>query len=412
MRGRSGKGTAGFALALLIGLVVFAGLFALGYFPRKHREGITLAAADQERTSLPVVTVARVERAKTNSVLQLPGNVQAIGETPVYARAEGYITKRHVDIGDRVTKGQVLVEIEAPEIEQQLRQAKARVAQTQASLKQAQANLMQSAANLKLAEQTVKRWSDLVKNGILSKQEGDEKQAILEARQADQHSAQANIGVAEENIRAAEAEVRRLEEVKGFEKVTAPFDGVITVRNCAVGNLITPSAIASGRELFRLADNSRLRVFVNVPEVFVPAIRVGQVAELSLQEYPGRVFRGSVARLANALDNTSRTMVTEIQVVNEKNALLPGMFAQVRMTNVRRDPPLVIPGDTLLGRTEGPMVAIVQAGDSVHFQKIEVGRDYGAQVEVLHGLNGSETLIVNPGDEIREGTKVRVAPGR
>jgi membrane fusion protein (multidrug efflux system) len=389
-------------------LIVLTGLFVTGYLPQKRREEGIVAASNQEKITLPVVSVVTVQRSAAKAQVELPGNVQALGETPVYARAEGYIVKRYVDIGDHVKAGQVLVEIDAPELDQQRKQAQARVAQTRAALTQAQAAQRQAAANLKLAETTLGRWRDLVNQGILSKQEGDEKQATSDARRADLESAHANINAATENIHAAEADLQRLMQLQSFEKVTAPFAGIITARNCAVGNLITPAALSTGRDLFRLADISRLRVFVSVPEVFVPAIKVGQTAELTLQEYPGRKFTGSIFRTANSLDTGTRTLLTEVQVVNPDGALMPGMFAQVTMANSRQNPPLMVPGDTLLTRSDGQHVAVVGQGNTVHLKKVQVGRDNGSEVEILSGLNGDERLVVNPTDEIRESAKVEI----
>jgi RND family efflux transporter, MFP subunit len=406
-----GPGEAGSARAVVLItclLIVLTALFFAGYLPRKHREEGIVTAANREKAALPVVSVVTVRRSPAQSQLELPGNVQALGETPVYARAEGYIVKRYVDIGDRVKAGQILVAIDAPELDQQRRQAQARLAQSRAALTQSQAAQRQAASNMKLAETTLGRWRDLVNQGILSKQEGDEKQAAFEARRADLEAGQANVNAANENIHAAEADLQRLMQMQSFEKVTAPFAGIITARNCDVGNLITPAALATGRELFRLADISRIRVFVSVPEVFVPAVRVGQTAELTLQAYPGRKFAGTIFRTSNALDTGTRTLTVEVQVPNPDGALMPGMFAQVTMANSSRNPSLIAPGDTLLSRSDGQHVAVVGADSIVHHKKVQVGRDSGSDVEILSGLNGDERLVVNPTDEVRDGAKVEI----
>jgi len=392
-----------FLLAVVLALV---GLFYVGWAPRQRQIDLVTAEAKADSKEVPVVTVASVKITEKPADLLLPATVAAIGETPVYARAEGYIVKRYADIGDYVKKGQVLVQIDAPEQDQQLRQARSRLDQLKASLGQVQAQVMVTDANLKLAQVTSQRQEQLVREGILSKQAGDESTAQLAARQADKAVAEANINVARENIKAQEAEVQRIVELTVFQKVTAPFDGLITVRNCAVGNLITTASLQAGRELFRLSDIGTLRVFVNVPQQNVDDVIVGQKATITLQDMPLAKFVGKVTRTANSLDVTTRTLLAEVQVLNQGRTLLPGMYARAQLEGHRLKRMLLIPGDTLLTPAGGPQVATVKGG-KVKFIKVEVGRDYGLEIEVIKGLTGDEVLVVNPSDDVREGAPVR-----
>jgi len=391
-------------LAVVLGLV---GLFYAGWIPRQRQIDLVSAEAKADSKEIPVVTVASVKVTEKPADLLLPATVSGIGETPVYARAEGYIVKRHVDIGDYVKKGQVLVEIDSPEQDQQLRSARSRLEQLKASLGQVQAQTQVAEANLKLAEVTSKRLLQLVREGVMSAQAGDESSAQLAARQADLAAAQANVNVARENIKAQEAEVQRITELTAFQKVTAPFEGLITVRNCAVGNLITTASLQAGRELFRLSDISTLRVFVNVPQQNVNDVMTGQKAIITIQDLPKVRFLGTVSRTSNSLDVGTRTLLAEIQVKNQGRTLLPGMYARAQIEGHTLKRMVLIPGDTLLTPAGGPQVATVLKGGKVKFVKVEVGRDYGLEIEVTSGLNGDEILVVNPSDDVRNGATVR-----
>ncbi len=391
-------------LTVVLGLV---GLFYAGWIPRQRQIDLVSAEAKADSKEIPVVTVASVKVTEKPADLLLPATVSGIGETPVYARAEGYIVKRHVDIGDYVKKGQVLVEIDSPEQDQQLRSARSRLEQLKASLGQVQAQTQVAEANLKLAEVTSKRLLQLVREGVMSAQAGDESSAQLAARQADLAAAQANVNVARENIKAQEAEVQRITELTAFQKVTAPFEGLITVRNCAVGNLITTASLQAGRELFRLSDISTLRVFVNVPQQNVNDVMTGQKATITIQDLPKVRFLGTVSRTSNSLDIGTRTLLAEIQVKNQGRTLLPGMYARAQIEGHTLKRMVLIPGDTLLTPAGGPQVATVLKGGKVKFVKVEVGRDYGLEIEVTSGLNGDEILVVNPSDDVRNGATVR-----
>ncbi len=393
-------------LFLLVVVAALVGLFFVGWMPRQRQIDAVSAEAKADSKEIPVVTVASVKVTEKPADLLLPATVSAIGETPVYARAEGYIVKRFADIGDYVKKGQVLVQIDSPEQDQQLRQARSRLDQLKASLSQVQAQTQVAEANLKLAVVTAKRLQQLVQEGVMSPQAGDESTAQLAARQADRAVADANVSVARENIKAQEAEVQRITELTTFQKVTAPFEGLITVRNCAVGNLITTASLQAGRELFRLSDISILRVFVNVPQQNVDDVLTGQKATITIQDLPKAKFLGTVTRTSNSLDVGTRTLLAEVQVKNDGRTLLPGMYARAQLEGQRLKRMLLIPGDTLLTPAGGPQVATVKSG-KVKFVKVEVGRDYGLEIEITSGLTGDEILVVNPSDDVRDGAPVR-----
>jgi RND family efflux transporter MFP subunit len=298
----------------------------------------------------------------------------------------------------------LLAEIDSPELDEQVRQAEAGVSQTKAALVGAEKLLRQAEARRNLARVTAERWRVLVQKGVVSRQEADQRDADLEAQQAAVESAQASVKAAEDNVRASEANLRRLAEMQGFEKVTAPFAGIITARNVDIGSLIPASG---GTPLFRMAQIDRLRIMVDVPQTSAAFVRVGGAAEVTLQELPGRRFTGRISRTANALEASTRTLPTEVEVANPQGILLPNMFAQVRLLKVGAAPAALIPGDALIVRPNGTQVAIVTAGNRIHFQPIEVGRDFGQVTEVRAGLSGDEVVVVNATDDVREGAQVK-----
>lgn len=387
----------GIALLLVV-------LFVVGYLPRHQREKELAKNVEEKKESLPEVSVTRVKVAPANSDLLLPGNITPVTEAVLNARADGYLRRRYVDIGDHVRKGQVLADIEAPELDQQVQQARASLAQTQAALSRTQHALTQARANLHLAEVTVQRWKTLVDRGVVSRQEFDQKQADYEAQQASVESARADVRAAEENVRASEANLKRLQNLQSYEHITAPFAGIITARNVDVGSLISSNG---NTPVFRMAQIDTLRIMVDVPEQSSPYIRVGEPAQITLQEFAGRRFSGRVSRTANALDANTRTLPTEVQVPNPQHLLLPNMYAQVTLTGVRTERAILIPGDALLVRPNGTQVAVLKEGNRVHFQHVEVGRDYGPEIEIRQGLTGGEYVLVNPTDDAREGAEVK-----
>jgi RND family efflux transporter MFP subunit len=389
-------------LALTLAALIVVGFFA-GYLPRQKREEVLAAESKENSLSLPSVNFARVERSSGNTELVLPGNIQAVTEAPILARATGYIRKRYVDIGDRVKGGQVVAEVEAPELDQMILQAKASIETAQSAEQQARAAIDQGRANENLAKVTSERWDNLQKRGVVSKQENDTYQAQYKAQQANVQALEKAVMAAQSNVRAVQANLARLEQLKTYQTVRAPFEGVITVRNVDTGALVNEGNTL----LFRIAQTGTLRAYVNLPQTEADSVRPGQRATLTIAELTGRKFEGTVTRTSNALDPATRTLLTEVQVGNPGGVLLPGMFAQVDLSVPRKNPPLVIPGDTLVVRSDGPQVAVIGADDTVHFTRIQLGRDYGDKLEVLSGLEEGQRLAVNPSDLVREGAKVK-----
>lgn len=393
--------------AILLGLTVLIviGFFA-GYLPRQKRiTQITEEASAQER-SLPRVEVIQVERSAGESGLQLPATIQALAEAPILARADGYLARRLVDIGDRVKTGQPLAEIDAPELDAQVRQAKANVEQTRASMEQATAMLEQGRSDMELAKVTSERWARLATQGVVSRQDNDQYQAQYRSKAAQVQALEKAIAVQRSSIAVAEAAVSRLERMQSYRTVKAPFDGVITLRNVDVGALVN----TGNTLLFRIAQTGAMRAYVNVPQAHANSVRAGQTAQLSVSSLPGRSFPGTVIRSAGALDPASRTMLVEVNVPNEGNLLLPGMYAQVDLGGTRPASPIVIPSDALILRAEGAQVAVVGPNHTLQLRKIAVGRDYGSRLEVSSGLEEGETIVANPGDVAHDGMQVEAVP--
>jgi RND family efflux transporter MFP subunit len=388
-------------IALGVALLIVAG-FLVGYIPLRKRETVIRNQAREQEQALPRVDVLEVGRSSAKSDLVLPGNIQAVTEAPILARADGYVKSRMVDIGDRVRAGQPLAEIEAPELDQQVQQAQANLEQTEAALEQALANQRQGKANTELARVTADRWKNLAAKGVVSRQENDQYQAQYQAQVANLDALDKAVTAARSNISAAEANLSRLNDVRSYRVVKAPFDGIVTLRNVDVGALVN----AGNTMLYRLAQTNVLRAYVNVPQTNADSIRAGQTAQLTVSNLPGRRFTGTVARTANSLDPNSRTMLVEVQVENRDGALLPGMYALVDLSSPRANPPLLLPGDALIVRADGTQVAVVRLDHTIHFQKIQVGRDYGDKLEVISGLAQGDLVIANPSDTVREGVKV------
>jgi RND family efflux transporter MFP subunit len=390
------------AVVLMVAALAVAGYF-FGYKPRQQREAVLAAESHSAGATLPLVNVQTVSRSATESSLVLPGNIQAVTEAPILARASGYIKKRSVDIGDRVKSGQVLAEIEAPELQQQIRQALATVDQANAAIQQAQASLEQGRSNLHLAQVTKDRWQKLFDKGVVSRQENDTYQAQYQAQESNVQALEKAVTAAQSNAAAAQANVARLRELQGYQTVRAPFAGVITLRNVDDGVLVNEGQTL----LFRIAQVDRLRTYLNVPQSDAENIHVGQTATLQVSDLGGRTLTGSVTRTANALDPSSRTLLVEVQVANPNGTLMPGMYTQVDLAVPRKSPPLTIPGDTLVIRGDGPQVAVISRDGTVHYQRIKLGRDFGDHLEVLEGLEEGQWVAVNPGDEVREGATVK-----
>jgi RND family efflux transporter MFP subunit len=386
----------------LLAVALIAVAFLAGYLPMQHRRSVVIAETHREEEALPRVQVVPVQREGTNSALQLPGNIQAITEAPILARTDGYMKARLVELGDHVKAGQMLAELDAPEVEEQLRAARATLDQTRAALDQAEANVQQGKSDLELAKVSAQRWGDLAKSGIAAQQDNDKYRLEYQSKIANVNALEKALNVQKSGIAAAEANVARMENLKSYKYVKAPFDGVITLRNVDTGALVS----AGSTLLFRIAQTDKLRTYVSVPQTWVTSVHPGQAAVVRVAGLPGREFPGTVARTANALDPTSRTLLVEVNVPNPAGALLPGMSAQVDLNAPRHNAPLVIPADALVIRSNGSEVAVVRPDKTVHIQKIEVGRDYGDRLEVLQGLEEGATVIQNPGDVVREGMKV------
>lgn len=389
-------------MMLVLAAALFAVAFFAGYLPHHQRDLQVIADSNVQNDALPDVSVVATVKASGIGDLVLPGNIQAVTEAPILARADGYVKRREVDIGDRVTAGQLLAEVEAPDLDQQVRQAQAAVEQAQADLARANAALEQGKANESIAKVTATRWDNLVKRGAVSKQENDQYQAQYQAQAANVRALERAVDAAKGNIAAMQANVGRLSEMQGYLKVRAPFAGVVTLRNVDVGTLIN----TGNTMLFRIAQTNPLRTFLNVPQSSASDIHVGQMASLATPELPERKFTGAVTRTANAMDPSSRTLLVEVQVPNPEGKLLPGMYVEVDLHLPRKDPPLLLPSDTMLVRPEGTLVALLDSNNRVHFQPVVVGRDFGNQIEILSGLTAGQRVIANPNDSVQEGVKV------
>jgi RND family efflux transporter MFP subunit len=376
---------------VLLALLAMAAMGAFVVYRALHRSE-ALQEAVEESGGRPRVRVVTIRRADPEQALTLPGSALADQQTPLYARINGYLKSFAFDLGDSVKKGQLVAEIDSPEVDQQLRQARA-------TLGVAQASLLQAQANQELARVASDRWAALVKEKAVSQQEADEKRLALAAREADVESARAT-------IKAQEANVKRLEELQSFKQILAPFDGVITARNVEIGMLVSEGSGASTRELFRMVQLQSLRFHVPVPENVVPSIKGGMAATLTFDAHPGKSFEGRVSRTSSAVDPASRTMLVEVRVPNPDGRLLPGMYAQVTFRLRQDSPPLLMPSNALLVRPEGTLAAVVGKDRAVHYRKIQVGRDYGTQIEIVAGLQENDQVMVNPTTMIREGEQV------
>jgi RND family efflux transporter MFP subunit len=331
--------------------------------------------------AIPTVVTTHAKAGPATDKLVLPGNVQAFFEAPIYARTNGYLKVWYTDIGAGVKKGQLLAEIETPEVDQQLRQA--------------QADLATAEANSLLARTTNERWQGLLATQSVSQQDADQRAGDAAAKLATQQSAAANVA--------------RLRELESFKRVVAPFDGVVTQRNTDVGALINAGE-APGSALFRVADTHRLRIYVQVPQPYAAQIREGGIATLEFTDHPGQKYPATVTSTAHALDAASRTLQVELQIDNSRGELLPGSYVQVTFTLPTSGNTLRVPVNTLLFRGQNLQVATVDDQHRVRLKDVSEGRDFGTEIEVLSGITAADTLIVNPPDSIGDGTQVRIQP--
>jgi RND family efflux transporter MFP subunit len=383
------------------------GLLALGTVPRLARQREALAAVRESPVTHPVVTTIHPKAGEPTSALLLPGNIEPLYSAAVYARTEGYLERRNVDIGSKVKAGQVLAVISSPEVDQQLLQARATLAQSEASLQQAKATLEQAKANAELTRLTMERDLPLGQQHAISQQIVDEAVQANNARVADVAAAEANITAAQANVTANRANVARLLQMQSFEQVVAPFDGVITARNVERGDLASTGSTAAGKPLFNIAQSGTLRIQIDVPQSEAVNIQDGQKASIDVKERLGREYTGTVVRSAGSLDSAARTMLTEVQIDNGDGSLLPGMYAQVNFTLSEPRTSLIIPTSSLVIDQSGMHVVTVQ-NNKVRFAPVVIGRDMGTQVEVLRGIQNSDTLVASPSDLLHEGQNVEV----
>ena len=396
--------------SLVIGgsVAVVLALLAVGIVPRISRDHEAIAATAESPVIHPVVTVVHAKMGDPTSELRLPGNIQPLYSASIYARTEGYLQKRFVDIGAHVKAGQLLATISSPEVDQQLLQAKATVAQSSASMQQARAALQQAKANEELARLTKERDLPLGQQHAISQQIVDEATQAYDARVADVAAAQANITAAEASVTANQANVSRLVQLQEFERVVAPFDGIITARNVEQGDLVTTGSAGAGKPLFAIAQSGTVRIQVDIPQSQSINVQDGQSATVVVNEHRDRSYTGKVVRSANALDDAARTMRAEVQVDNRDSSLLPGMYADVRFTLPEQHAVLMIPTSALVIDQKGQHVVSIHNGHTVHFAPVVIGRDMGTQVEILSGLQSTDTLVAAPSDLLYEGQEVTV----
>ena len=421
-------------LSLFVGalLLLFLIVFLAGFLPRHSQDKKNTEKSRQEQTALPIVEAVRVGRPQSAGGLVVPGTTTPLIEAYVYARSNGYITRRLVDIGDHVVKGQLLAVVDSPDLDQQVDQARQQVRQSESQLAQQQTQLA-------LAKITNDRYRALVAKGVFSRQDGDQREADFQAQVA-------NVAAAERNVEAFRANLRRVIALQSYERVTAPFTGIITARNIDVGSLIsaqgsgqgtppdatpmagtaqvgstntsgtsgnaptaaTPSTGGgSGGPLFSIAQVGRLRILVSVPEGYAGSVRRDQPVSLHFQELPQNAFFGKVTRTSASIDQNTRTLLVEVQVDNRAGSLLSGMYAVATFAGVKGEGPITITGDAIAVRQNSNVVAILDGG-KVHLQRVDIGRDFGPVVEILNGLREGQLIAAVFSDEVREGAKVQV----
>jgi RND family efflux transporter MFP subunit len=370
----------------LLWFLVIPALLACSAFVTAYARRTSNASlmATTKTLALQNVNVIHAELGSPVTDLTVPGTVQAFSESPIYARINGYLRVWNADIGAHVRKGQLLAVIEAPEVDQELSHARAMLAQAQ--------------ANLQLATITAARYRELIQSNSVSQQEVDNNNQNLNSQTA--------------NVQAASAEVGRLEQMQGFEKIYAPFDGVITARKTEVGDLINAGNSGLGAELFRISNIATMRVYVDVPEVYSEAIAPGVRGSMEVASLPNRQFSGAVARTSHAIGMNSRTLLTEVDVPNPKGELFPGAYAQVHFHLALKVVPLVLPGNTILFQAQGPQVGVVNSQNHVELRKVILGRDFGNRVEILSGINQADAVIANPPDYLVDGMSVAVQPAQ
>jgi RND family efflux transporter, MFP subunit len=365
---------------ILVVVLIVAGVASAAWGIAGREKALTELAHETREAAVVSVAVTRPATGTASEEVSLPGNIQPFTDAAIFARTSGYLKKRYADLGSRVKAGQVLAEIDTPETDQQLLQARADLATAQ--------------ANARLAQTTAERYQDLIKTDSVSRQDLDNALGNYDAKQA--------------AVQSEDANVKRLEELQRFKTIYAPFDGVITARNTDIGALIGSGSGA--KELFHIASMTRLRIFVSVPQLYSSAVHVGMIADIDIQNLPGRTFKGRLARTAQAIDPESRTLLSEIDLDNPGGEILPGSFAQVHLKLPTSATTFRLPVSTLIFRSDGLRVAVVKDG-TVSLAPIVLGRDFGSTVEVVSGLKGGESVVVNPPDSLADGQAVTVVPG-
>ena len=376
--------TAFFLLLVVVGIVFL--------IPKlRHRD--TLEAEAKVAAGPPMVLATKLKDEQQGGHIELPATVQAFDQTPIYARTSGYVRARYVDIGDRVHRGQLLAEIDDPQTAQALMQAKATVLQQKAQLQQMQANSA-------LSKVTNERWQGLVKEGVVSQQDADQRLAQANADTA-------NVEAARANIAAGEANVRSLTEQASFARVVAPFDGVILSRGIDRGSLISSGSQNSVTEMFTIGQADKVRVFANVPQANAVGLTNGYAAKVTFRELPGKVYTGAVARTSQSIDTNTRTLLVEVDLKND-GRILPGMYATVIFDLPRGGPaPVLLPANALVIRMAGPQAVVVDSDNVAHFRSIVLGRDLGTATEVVSGVKAGDLVILSPGDTVTDGAKVQ-----
>jgi RND family efflux transporter MFP subunit len=365
----------------IVGVLLLVLLIAGALTLWSHMSHERALAKETEIETVPTVAIVYPQSEKPDEDLVLPGSLLAYEESPIYARTSGYLVRWYKDIGSRVTKGELLAKIDTPEVDQELNQTRAA--------------RLQIVAQMELAKISADRWENLRKTDSVSAQEADQQTSGYKQSQA--------------NLAAADANVRRLEQLEGFKEVYAPFSGVLTKRNVDPGALINAGAGAAGRELFDLARVDPLRVYTSVPQAYAPYIKVGAKTAITLQEFPGQKFFGKVARTAEAIDPATRTLLTEVDVPNKDGRLLPGSFGEVHFAVGNGVNKVTVPVNAMLFRAQGAQVAVIGPGGKVQLRPINIGRDYGATLEVLGGVSPTDQVIINPSDSLEDGQQVNVA---
>ena len=362
-------------VAWTLTLAVVVVLITIGLVGRMRS---STAAAPAAPSDTPTVTFLYAERGKPKTELTLNGSIQSVNEAMLYARTNGYLKTWLVDIGDKVRSGQMLAEIETPELDQELQEAQAKLAQIK--------------VNMELARTTAERYQGLRGDDAVSPQEVDDKVGAYEARKAE--------------YAVTQAQIKRLQELRGFQRVVAPFAGTVIARNAEKGQLVTAGSANPNGWLFKIAQTDGLRVVVPVPQSYLRMVRATQTADILVREYPEKVFPAKVTRHAGALDAATRTMLVELRPEAAVGELVPGMYCQVRFQLTNPTPSIVLPHNALLVGSEGTRVAVVDGGNTVRIRQIAIGRDFGKEVEVISGVGEKERVIMNPRDTIEEGMKV------